>query len=492
MANLNNTVRKKQYLLVGGLMVVIVGMSMIVVYTKNNTTAYQAPTAEKSDVVIERYSGLGSNVDEDEVWRATSSNEIDDLKTQNQKLVNEMRTMRSGISSQINKVVSEKTAKIQEKLDEEKRAERKKAQDKSIEAKKNALRAENAQSQKMAFVAPTVTQAPSNEIHVTRRAFERTNPTLDNPGLGSYKGDDLVKKREPKLHSISFGVEEIDTETELKKLNQVHQEVVVREAREGLSAKDYIPAGTFARALILGGIDAPTGGQAQDDPYPVLLELSDIAKLPNSFEYDLKTCRAIASGYGDISSERAIIRLEKISCVSGDGLVYETRIKGFVYDETGKVGMKGRLVSKQGQLIANGLLAGIGAGIGSAFQKSSTNYTTSALGVQSENFISAEDAAVAGVGNGVGTAFNRLSQYYIKLAEQIFPVIEIDAGRMVDLVFTSGFSLKPTTVAMVEADSKLNTKSGTNSEMTIGDLVNGTGQAINDAQERIRPNNSQY
>jgi conjugal transfer pilus assembly protein TraB len=379
MANLNNTVRKKQYLLVGGLMAVIMAASMIVVYTKNNTTGYQTPVSEKPDIVIERYSGIGSNVDEDEVWRATSSNEIDDLKTQNQKLVNEMRTMRTGISTQINKVVSEKTARIQEKLDEEQRAERKRVQDEAIEAKKNALRAENAKAQQVAFATPTpaVTQTPSNEIHVTRRAFERTNPAMDNPGLGSYKGEDLVKERESKLHSISFGVEEINTEAELSQMNQVQQkDVDVQKARNGLSAKDYIPAGTFVRALLLGGIDAPTGGQPEEDPYPVLLEVSELANMPNSFEYDFKSCRVIGSGYGDISSERAIIRLEKISCISSDELIYETRVKGFVYDETGRVGMKGRLVSKQGQMIANGLLAGIGAGIGSAFQESSKSYNT--------------------------------------------------------------------------------------------------------------------
>ena len=45
----------------------------------------------------------------------------------------------------------------------------------------------------------------------------------------------------------------------------------------------YIPSGTFARALLLGGLDAPTGGQAQRNPQPVLLRLMDNAVLPNQF-----------------------------------------------------------------------------------------------------------------------------------------------------------------------------------------------------------------
>ena len=35
-------------------------------------------------------------------------------------------------------------------------------------------------------------------------------------------------------------------------------------------------------------------------------------------------------------------------------------------------------------------------------------------------------------------ALDRLAQYYIKLAENTFPVIEIDAGREVDIVLTKG------------------------------------------------------
>jgi conjugal transfer pilus assembly protein TraB len=41
----------------------------------------------------------------------------------------------------------------------------------------------------------------------------------------------------------------------------------------------------------------------------------------------------------------------------------------------------------------------------------------------------------------VGRALDRLAQYYITLAEKVFPVIEIDAGRTVDVVLTQGIAL---------------------------------------------------
>ena len=48
----------------------------------------------------------------------------------------------------------------------------------------------------------------------------------------------------------------------------------------------------------------------------------------------------------------------------------------------------------------------------------------------------------AGIGSGVGKALDRLAQYYINLAEKVFPVVEVDAGRTVDVVVTQGVSLQ--------------------------------------------------
>ena len=43
--------------------------------------------------------------------------------------------------------------------------------------------------------------------------------------------------------------------------------------------------------------------------------------------------------------------------VRSDGAALEVKIQGSVYGEDGKVGMRGRLVTKQGQMLANALLA---------------------------------------------------------------------------------------------------------------------------------------
>jgi conjugal transfer pilus assembly protein TraB len=190
----------------------------------------------------------------------------------------------------------------------------------------------------------------------------------------------------------------------------------------------------------LGGLDAPTGGQAQTNPHPILMRAQDNAFLPNRYRFEIKECLLLASSYGDISSERAIARLENISCVRNDGTAVDVAVKGYVVGEDGKAGMRGRLISKQGQVLANSLLAGIGSGIGQAFQAGASTQSVSALGTTSTT--NPGQQFQAGLGNGVGKSLDRLSKYYIDLAEKLFPIIEIDAGRTVEVVFTKGFSLE--------------------------------------------------
>jgi conjugal transfer pilus assembly protein TraB len=238
------------------------------------------------------------------------------------------------------------------------------------------------------------------------------------------------------------------TATPLPLLNRVRLAGPGGEASAGLSAapghggapatrtiSTFLPV-SFTRGTLLGGLDAPTGGQAQSNPHPVLIRLADNAVLPNRFRGDYRECFVIAAGYGDISSERAYLRTENLSCVRADGAVLEVRLQGSVYGEDGKVGMRGRLVTKQGQMLANALLAGVVSGIGQGLATSSTQISTSPLGTITS--AAGAEAFRAGIGNGVGRALDRLAQYYIKLAENTFPVIEVDAGREIDVVITRG------------------------------------------------------
>lgn len=196
---------------------------------------------------------------------------------------------------------------------------------------------------------------------------------------------------------------------------------------------------SFTPARLLNGLDAATGGSAQQNPQPVLMTVTDMTQMPNRYREDFKECFITGAGYGDISSERAYLRLEKLSCIDDDGHAVEEAIDGYVTGEDGKVGMRGRLVSKQGQVLAKALLAGIASGIGDAFTQSLSTQSISPLGVTST--INPGDAARAGIYTGVGKALNKLADFYIQQADKLYPVIEVDAGRIVDVIINKGLRL---------------------------------------------------
>lgn len=206
------------------------------------------------------------------------------------------------------------------------------------------------------------------------------------------------------------------------------------------TVNSFLPVG-FTRAVLLGGLAAPTGGQAQSNPVPVLLRMADFSVLPNGYRAMVKDCLVVGEGYGEHSAERAYIRATLLSCVMRDGQVLEVPIKGSVFGEDGMNGMMGKLVTKQGAILGNALLAGIASGIGQGIAQASQVTTTTALGAVSTPNTEANSILKQGFGTGVGKALDRLAQYYINLAERTFPVIEVLPGRIVDVVIQQGVPL---------------------------------------------------
>lgn len=212
-----------------------------------------------------------------------------------------------------------------------------------------------------------------------------------------------------------------------------------KSAKERHTIRSFIPAGTFATATLLAGIDAPTGGAAKTNPQPVLLRLTDQGTLPNRFRSRVRSCFVTAAGFGDISAERANLRLEKLSCVMRDETVLEMPIKGYVTGEDGKAGMRGRIVSKQGQMIAQALVAGVAGGIGKGISQSYTSLSTNPLGAVST--VDPSKIADYGVAQGFSGTLDKIAQWYLERANETYPIVEVDAGRTVEVVLSEGLDL---------------------------------------------------
>jgi conjugal transfer pilus assembly protein TraB len=204
----------------------------------------------------------------------------------------------------------------------------------------------------------------------------------------------------------------------------------------------YIPAGTILSGMLITGLDAPTQENAKNEPFPVLININKEALLPNEFTLNLRECFVIAAGFGDMSSERVYLRAENISCITKSGRAVEVKLSAYATGEDGKAGLRGRLVSKQGKLIARSLLAGFLEGLSGAFDVNPVPVISTSSSDQTQyqsvyNNKALQGAAVA----GSSKALERIASFYLKLAQDMFPVLEIDAARKIDLIITQGFTL---------------------------------------------------
>jgi conjugal transfer pilus assembly protein TraB len=207
----------------------------------------------------------------------------------------------------------------------------------------------------------------------------------------------------------------------------------------------HIPSGTYVKAILLSAVDASVGINVSGDPQPVLLRLLDDACLPNNASTRMKRCHIMGAARGDLSSERVFIRLEKMSCIDTEtNTIIETDVAGYVTGEDGRNGLQGVVADRSGRMISSAVLVGMLSGATSFLQTwVATRGHEMMLGKAGErgvqnNVMSPDFMRSSGSTQGVSNAFDKLADYYIKRAEQLQPVVIINAGRTVNIVFSRG------------------------------------------------------
>lgn len=199
-----------------------------------------------------------------------------------------------------------------------------------------------------------------------------------------------------------------------------------------------IPSGTTVKALLVSSLDANCGVYSINDPIPVKLRILDDGHLPKNIDVNLKGGIIIGSAYGDLSSERVYMRIERLTQVNSKGDFVESEVLGYITGEDGKYGVRGTVVDKSEKIIANAAISGL-------FGEASEILQSAVGRWRIDNYLSANQAVndpfVPGIGGGTSNAFDMLADYYIQRAEQIEPVIQVNAGRIVDITFTHGIDI---------------------------------------------------
>ena len=207
---------------------------------------------------------------------------------------------------------------------------------------------------------------------------------------------------------------------------------------------DWVPTNAYAPATFLVTVDMPAGSEDESDPLPVLLRVTGPAKsvLENGapLETDLTGCQVNGAATPDLSSERVHIRLQKMTCLRASGEVVETAVEGYVA-QFGKVGVRGRVIRREGAFIKQALLASFVGGFGDALGANVQRSYTPFSGTEDQS-LSPEDIFRGGVGGGISSAADRIADFLIEQAEDYDSVIELPAGVAVELVFVSGSTVR--------------------------------------------------
>lgn len=205
-------------------------------------------------------------------------------------------------------------------------------------------------------------------------------------------------------------------------------------------SKLYIPATSFVRGKLLGGISVSTSIGSSSEPVPVIIRVTDKGNLPDNFAANLKDCRILGSAYGDLSSERAIIRAESLVCVNNKTEeIIVTNVAGQIHGDDGMNGIKGKVVDMSTKHIKNAAIGGMISGLAGTM-KEDQQMVFNPLGsatVKRDFNERVKDNSMA----GAGKAAEKIADYYIKQAENMSPVLLIAGGRRVDIVFTKGVHL---------------------------------------------------
>ena len=202
----------------------------------------------------------------------------------------------------------------------------------------------------------------------------------------------------------------------------------------------YLPP-SFMEAQLLTGFDASTSGKGTNNPEPLLLRIQTPAVLPNDIKANLSGCFVIAEAVGRLDKERADVRLVSLSCLSNEGkAIIDTPVKGFVTDSDSKVGLSGRVVSRMGAATARTIVAGFFGGMGDMLKSAATTQSTSALGTTTT--VDSTQVAKYSIGGGLSEGAASLHDFYLSLAKQATPVIEVGAAKKITVIISEGKELE--------------------------------------------------
>ncbi len=416
-ATLNARTAKRQKLLLGSLgAVLLVGGSWFIFGGDEKSRKSDPDAAQTIDTA-----GLVNRDLSQREFVATYGNRLDAV-TREQKALKDAQLPRQEVEAQLAALKTENQAM---------RVDGQAAID-AISAENSELKTRLAAQPAPAALVPPPAYGPQAGGYDARG-----RPAPSAPGLGgAASGGEAAGPSPGEVKLMNFSSEKASA-TGLRAARPDAPPVIVEDS------PNYLPPNSYASARVIVGVDASAGVSSQTDPLPVVLRITGPARSVMQNGKVLTTriqgCVVNGAARGDLSSEKVYVKLARMTCDQPGGRVAVSEVKGFI-SFAGKSGVRGRVVSREGSLVSQALLAGIIGGFGRGFSANANSVfsgvTTGADGKRSQ--LSGGDILGGGLGQGAADAADTVSKYLIERAEQYQPVVEMPTGIDVEIVFLDG------------------------------------------------------
>ncbi len=265
-----------------------------------------------------------------------------------------------------------------------------------------------------------------------QQQMELSAPVNGVTGLGP------VSRRRSPINQVSLGTPPMGTGQGLLGPLANTMGVAGAEPQAGEGAKlPFMPPLGFVKATLINGVDAPTGGQGS----PALARISGVYKTAMNTTVSLDGCIALLEFNADISTERAIGKPARMTCIYPDGGAATYQLQGYAVDaEDGVIGVPGLLYEGDPTRIASSIVADFLAGVGSIVAENQNTSTVDSDGT--ERKVITGDEARAEIAGGAEKAFSSIRDYLKQRVDRTQPFIRLDATREVNLVILSGQELR--------------------------------------------------
>jgi len=280
-------------------------------------------------------------------------------------------------------------------------------------------------------------------------AEDKINFTKRIEDSNSSKSEEKPKKEKEKEKSkkkklVVMNIDTTFNSKVIKNQNKINNELAVKEQ---LSYGSYHISTGFMRAYMVTGAYAPAFQEGSMEPLPVLFETEGDILMANNVSGNIEKCFLLGSAKGNMNSETADIKLVTVSClINGGKARIEGSISGWVIGENGMPGLQGEMLHKNGAWLAKTFVSGFFETFATALSggtPETINYDKS--NKQTDNTTSTSSAINSNLlqagATGISNVFSKLGDYYIKMADQIFPVIEVKGGRTVNILLIGGEDL---------------------------------------------------